>query len=198
MKLILVNMILAMLGAQAVAGYTVSPLIGSTNMSIKGSDISGSTAGAQLGVLANMTAENPDLQYETGLLYTQAGAKNDALIASTEYQLEYLAIPVGVQYRLSGEERSYWYARGGLTLAALMSAKSKSTFLGISSETDIKDQVNSFDILPYIGIGSMWAIGESHRLGLDLNYTRGLMKVFKDTSSNSEGLAINLTYGFPF
>lgn len=198
MKNVLV-ILLASLGLAAQAApMTVSPVLGATSMSLKGSDISGSRGGLQAGALVNFESSVADLQYETGLLYSQAGAKNDAILASVEYELNYLAAPLGVQYRFSGDERDFWAARGGLTLAALMSAKFKSQVLGSGSESDIKDQTNTFDVLPYIGLVKSWSIGETQRLALDFTYTRGLMKVFKDQSSNTEGWTLNLAYGFAY
>lgn len=198
MKNVLVILLSCLGVAAGAAPMTISPVLGATSMSLKGSDISGSRGGLQAGAIVNFESSIADLHYETGLLYSQAGAKDDALLASVEYELNYLAVPLGVQYRLSGEDRSFWAARGGLTLAALMSAKAKSQVFGSGSETDIKDQTNTFDMLPYIGIVKSWSIGESQRLALDFTYTRGLMKVFKDQSSNTEGWTINLAYGFAF
>lgn len=197
MKKLFVAIVLV-LGAQVHAeSMTISPVIGLTSMSIKGSDISGSRSGSQLGAHLNFDVGVANMLLETGLLYMQAGAKNDAILASTEYELDYLALPIGVQYNLSGDAKSYWYLRGGATLAYLMSAKSKTTLLGSTTGGgDIKDQTNSFDLMPYVGIGSMWEVGSGGKLGLDFNYTRGLLKVFKDQASNNDGFIVNLSYGF--
>ena len=196
MKIVLILIGLCVSFAAGAAPTTVSPLLGATSMSLKGSDISGSRGGLQAGALVAIDSGIADLQYETGLFYSQAGAKDDAILASVEYELNYIAAPVGVVYRLSGDERSYWAARGGLTLAALMSAKAKSQVFGDANETDIKDQTNGFDTLPYVGIAKSWAMSTDQRLVLDFNYTRGLMQVLKNQSSNTEGWNVNLAYGF--
>lgn len=194
------DMAVSVAPSKRAGSWTLMPQLGVTSFSIKGSDISGSRSGGQIGALVDYQSDTPELQWETGLQYTQAGAKDDAILASVEYELNYLTVPLGVRYRLSGEEAglSHWYARAGVTLGYLMSAKSKAQVLGFGAEEDIKSQTNTMDVLPYVGVGTTWAMAADQFLGFDFNYTRGLTKVFKDQASTNEGWIINGVYAFLF
>lgn len=120
---------LQMPAAQAASEISVAPVLGMTSFSLRGSGITGSRAGAVAGAQVGFASGVDGLSYETGLHYTQAGAKNDAIFASTEYELGYLTIPAGVKYAFT--ESKTWYARAGTTFAFLLSAKTKDMFFGI-------------------------------------------------------------------
>ena len=179
--------------AHAETAFTVAPVLGLSSFSIQGADISGSRSGSLLGVQVDFPVM-PNLLAETGLEYFQAGAKNDSIFASTEYELNYLAVPVGAKYFFADSQT--WYARGGLTLAYLMNAKSKTQVFGVEQSSDSKDQMNSFDILPYVGVGYAWQFTQGQTLNVDLNYTRGLLNVLKSGSSHSQGFLLNVSYAF--
>lgn len=170
--------------------YTVVPQLSLLQSSLKGSDISGSQTGYDIGANVTMPV-SANVMVESGLLYSKMGAKNDALFISDEYDLRYLRVPVGVTYQF-GE--SSWYTRGGAYLAFLTSSERKSQFLGLEAKEDIES--NKLDYGVYVGGGYSHDFGSNFKLNVELNYGRGFAKVFKSADAMNE--SIGLTFGVPW
>lgn len=173
--------------------YTIAPMISFSQSSLRGSDISGTQSGYDLGVIMS-TPMSSQVSLEAGLLYTKAGAKNDYLLLSTEYDLRYLKVPVGAQYAF-GE--SGWYTRGGAYLAVLTSAERKSQFFLVDEPAqDIKGDTETVDFGAYVGAGYSHDFGSSYKLNIELTYARGFSRVLKNTDAHNE--AVGLTVGLPW
>lgn len=174
------------------SGLTLLPQVSLNQSSLKGSDIQGTQGGYDIGLLVTKPL-SADLSAESGLLYSKAGAKNDAFWVSSEYDLRYLRVPVGVRYTF-GE--SNWYTRGGAYLAYLTSAEQKGQILFIEQTTDISSDTEKLDIGAQIGAGYVHDFGSNFKMNVELNYSRGFSKVFKNNEAHNE--SVGLAVGFPW
>lgn len=177
--------------------FSIAPQVGMTLFKVMGSGLdskAGSTAG--MDVLIPLGVEG--LRLQTGLNYLETGAKTSLLFASAEFDLRYLTLPVLANwtfYQTSG--RTDFYMKGGGIISQVVSAKAKTTVFGTTDEQDIKDQVNSNDILFTAGLGFTTEVFGDWRAGLDMSYVKGTKDVFKAQEGLAEGYVIGASMIIP-
>lgn len=179
-------------------GYELAPQLGFTSFSIAGSGMeSRGGAIAGVGVLAPTSVDG--LKVETGLNILETGAKSGGFLASAEYQISSLAIPVMAHYTFSNNEEKgrTWYARAGGILTQTMSAKSKVQFWGLEAEDDVKDSVASNDLFLTVGLGGATRVFEDYRWTYDLSYGQGSVDTIKGQSGKSSGLIASTSLVIP-
>ena len=195
--LVMMGVILTAQLSQAASDWTLAPTLGASSFKLSGTELDsrgGILAGAQ--ILYNTGVQG--LKVETGINYLEAGAKTDALFASAEIALGYIAIPILANwtfYNTSGGTQLY--TKGGAIVNYLVSAKQKAEFLGASEEQDIKDQMNSLDVMATVGFGGRWSIFSDMLLAVDVSYAKGMMTVAKDTDGKSEGFILGTSLMIP-
>lgn len=187
-------------------GDVIKPYIGVGSFNISGiaSDFS-AKSGVVAGAVYEWNAPVANLSVETGLEYMQAGAQREYVWADSGAQaikqdldMNYLTIPVKARYQfLSQENEALKYkAIGGLTVAQLLSAKSKTNIFGQKEEKDITSDFHSTDLLASLGVGAEYEV-----LGctgsIDLEYTHGLLEVSKDSGGHNEGLIVKAGFAMP-
>ncbi len=187
--------------ASAGANWTIAPSVGVTSFQLKSdaADLD-SKAGMSVGAAVFKQTGITDLDFETGLQYIQAGGKNGNMFMSYEVNLDYLAIPLGIRWKAfnyGADGKNFMYLRTGATAAVLMSAKQKLSLLGESEDGDIKDKVNTLDVMAVAGLGGSYSLGNDQHILYELNYLRGTQKVMKEGDSHSEGYALNVMYSIP-
>ncbi len=109
--------------------------------------------------LAKHFALQPELMYST------QGTESKSSLVDTRYKLGYLNLPVMVQYMFNNGFR----LETGPQASLLVSAKQKIN----SVETDIKDDLNSFDFGWGFGVGYI----SKSNFGIDARYNLGLTAV---------------------
>lgn len=157
---------------------------------------------AKSGIVAGATYEfnTPvtNLAVEAGLDYMQAGAQREYVWVDSgeqaikqELNLDYVAIPVRARYQIYSQEvQSLKYqAIGGLTVASLLSAKSKTNVFGQSDEKDVISGFNTTDLQASIGVGVEYEIQDC-KGNFDMEYTRGMLDVTKNSGGRNEGIIL--------
>lgn len=181
--------------------WTVAPSLGITSFKLKTESVDyDSKSGMSVGAEVYKSTGVDGLDLITGLQYLQSGGKVGNVFANYEMNLDYLAVPVGVRWKAftyGADDKNFMYLRGGVAAAFLMSAKGKGTLGWMTEETDVKDQVNNFDLLAVAGLGGSYSMGNNQHILYELNYLRGTQKVMKEETSHSEGYAFNVMYSIP-
>lgn len=130
------------------------------------------------------------LSVQPELLYSMEGGKLSDGVDKATIDLNFVNVPVMLQYNASG-----FIAETGPQLGLLLSAKAKAN----GQSQDLKDQLNS--------VNFSWAVGAGYRLangfGLHARYNFGLSNLDKDSNSGSTsksnvlmlGLSIALSGG---
>lgn len=178
--------------------------VGSFNITGAASDFS-----AKSGIVAGATYEFvtgiENLSMETGLEYLQAGTQREYVFVSNgqsaikqELDMNYVTIPVKARYQVfdQGVEGLKYKALGGLTVAQLISAKSKTEVFGVKDDADVTSDFNTTDILASVGVGAEYDI-VGGTTSLDVEYTRGMLEVAKDGGGNNEGVVVKLGFAMP-
>ncbi len=195
--LVLMGLILTTQTTLAASDWTLAPTVGANSFKLSGSELdsrSGILAGAQILYATGIQG----LKLETGINYLEAGAKTDAFFASAEIALGYVAIPVIANwafYQTSGGTELY--AKAGAYVSYLMSAKQKTQVFGATDETDIKETMNSTDVLATVGFGGRWKVFGDMQVSADVNYAKGMMNVVKAGDGKSEGFIIATSLMIP-
>lgn len=123
------------------------------------------------------------------LLYSQEGNKQKEGDESANLKLNYINIPVLLQYNASG-----FYGETGPQVGFLTSAKIKYEMGGEEETTDVKDAFKS--------INFSWAVGLGYRLsnglGIGARYNIGISNIVdaEGASAKSSGFHIGLSYTF--
>lgn len=188
----------------AKSDWMIAPHLGASSFTLKGSDMTGNKSGMTVGANVYKSTPIESLDMETGLLYMQAGAKQDYgsglfTLGSIEYDLDYLAIPLGVKWTAAhfGNQGNNLYLKGGAMFAYLTSAKAKASFLGSSAEEDLKDHTNKTDWLGYAGVGYTYNLSFNMPLLVELNYLKGTQNVLDGMDANkNEGFVLAVQLGF--
>jgi Outer membrane protein beta-barrel domain len=131
-------------------------------------------------------ARNVAIQPE--LLLAMKGANASAPQYDETLALTYLDFPILVRFRFSIPRKDIGpYLYGGPVLGVLLTATGSSTVNGKTTDTNIKNQINSVDIGFAFGGGVQFG-----RLMADARYTVGFRSVFKQVQSNDiQGSATN-------
>jgi hypothetical protein len=148
-------------------------------------DASDLKAGIHLGVLAHIhLTEQMAVQPE--LVYSMQGAKSEIGGDKVTLNLNYLNIPVLLQYMFDNGFR----VEAGPQIGVLASAKSKFD----DNSVDVKDSFNSIDFSVPLGIGYISPNG----FGVDARYNIGLSNVNENDDSKAwnRGFQIGVFYQF--
>jgi hypothetical protein len=125
------------------------------------------------------------------VIFSQQGSTVKVNTQKFDANYSYLNIPIIVKL----------YLAAGLNLQAgpqfgfVTSAKNKTTFNGVTTTQDVKDQINKSDMSLGLGLGWDLPFG----LTIDGRYNLGLSKINKSsssTSSNAKNQVIQLSLGY--
>ncbi|MNL47062.1 hypothetical protein D3C87_1698290 [compost metagenome] len=83
-----------------------------------------------------------------------------------------------------------------MTVAQLLSAKSKTEVFGESDETDMTSDFNRTDLLATVGVGAEYAM-LGCKSSLDIEYTRGMVDVTKEAGGKNEGFVVKAGFAMP-
>lgn len=174
----------------------IVPSLGYTYFNISGANSSyKATSGSLAGVLAQVPMDKT-LTLESGLEYVETGAKQSMSFGwleldTAQIKVASLAIPLRAKYMFNAEEveSTRYYIKGGLTPLLMMSAKLETG----AESTDIKSELNNFDILTQAGFGGEWLMSGGH-VNLDLSYNYGLTKVSKTEGGRNVGWVVQAGY----
>ena len=152
------------------------------------SDNADTKAGFHVGAYASVPLAS-SLSFNPELVFSQEGAKSEEDGEKSTAKLNYLNLPLLVQYNASG-----FFAETGPQVGLLLSAKNKFEFDGQEEETDVKDDMNSTSFA--------WAIGAGFRttsgFGVGARYNLGLSNLAKDSDDDykvkSNVIQISLSY----
>lgn len=142
--------------------------------------------GYHLGLIGH-THLAPQWALQPELMFSAQGAKYTIAGVETKLKLNYINIPLMIQYMFDNGFR----LQAGPQLGILASANSSVN----DNDTDIKDSMETVEFGLGGGIGY---VDNSSGLGIDLRYNRGISNINKNSSisSNNSGLQIGLFYLF--
>lgn len=127
-----------------------------------------------IGGLVNI-AFNESLSIQPELLYSGQGDKYDVNNVTVTDKVNYITLPVMMQYRIVPE----FYLEAGGQLGLLVASKTKMAKVTV----DVKDQTSSADFGLGFGVGYQFPIG----LGIGARYMFGLTNTYKDNSGTFNG-----------
>ncbi|WP_413587089.1 outer membrane beta-barrel protein [Bdellovibrio sp. HCB274] len=181
----------------------LKPYVGVSSFNIDGiADDFSSKGGFVVGAAYLMPTPGQNLAVEAGLEFLQAGAQREYVWVSSggtaikqELNLTYLAIPVKARYQIFQQPYSTvnYSAIGGVTVAHMLSAKSKTETFGVSDETDMTSDFNTTDVMASIGFGAETEMFAG-KANLDIEYTRGFLDVTKDGGGHNSGFVVKAGY----
>ncbi len=99
---------------------------------------------------------------------------------SSTSRLNYLNFPILARYQ---RQRNGFFAEAGVQPGILLSAKDKG-----ATTTDIKDEINKFDVGIPVGVGYKF----KNKVGVGLRITPGLLNVNKDGNFKNRNLVASL------
>jgi hypothetical protein len=136
--------------------------------------------GLNIGGLANIPISDM-FSVQPELVYSMEGAKEEEDDVEIKINLNYINVPVLLQYNSSG-----FFAETGPQIGFLTGAKTKVEFDDEEVEEDIKDELE--------GINLSWAIGLGYKLpsgfGFNARYNLGLSNIAKD-GTDDDKLKVN-------
>ena len=195
---------------------SLEPMIGLTYSSFAGVEgKNGATLKSKLGGQGGIAATlgRGDLQFETGLLYSQKGAILEGVASSTipglnmkvDYTFNYLDIPLMARYTTSWQKGVNLYLHGGVVLGFLQDSNVEvngsywtASFSKSGSSTD---NMNSFDPRLAFGVGSTVELSRSIKLIGSVDFQRSVSKVNKESSDEGSDVfnsALALNAGLKF
>jgi hypothetical protein len=127
-----------------------------------------------VGGLVNI-AFNESLSIQPELLYSGQGDKYEVNTITITDKVNYINLPVMMQYRIVPE----FYLEAGAQVGFLVASKTKSGKITL----DVKDQTSSADFGLGFGVGYQFPIG----LGIGARYMFGMFNVYKDNSGTFNG-----------
>jgi len=186
MKFYLISIIAIMVMAVATAdaqNINIGTKIGLNSYSINND--SGPGLDSRIGIHAGLLGHihlNSQFALQPEIVYSMQGAKID----NTEFKLDYINIPVIVQYMFDNGFR----IQAGPQLGFLVNAKAED-----NSSADIKDNYKSIDA------GLSFGVGYVHTLtnfGIDARYNLGLTDISESSNveSTNRGFQIGIFYLF--
>lgn len=155
---------------------------------VGGKDISGTSAliGFHAGVQGSLSIRDA-FSLHSELFYSAEGAKvkvetsgpgDEIIEATAKTHLNYLRLPVMLQYR----HASGFYVASGPQVGYLLSAKLK----GAGETADVKDEFKKIDLSWVLGVGYLIP---NTKLGVDIRYNLGVTKLNKSTDGEDAGKA---------
>ena len=135
------------------------------------------------------------LSLQPEALFTQKGARVEEGGGTLTQQLDYLDVPVLVQYRLSGSDARYLSLFAGPAIGVRLRARSRASFGGTAVEDDVSDQVTSTDLSIVGGLGY-----QRGRVSIEGRYAWGVSDIDKDTGDDTKirTRAISMLAGWRF
>lgn len=178
--------------------YSLAPQFGITSFTIGGSGMS-SRSGMVVGAEFYIPLPFENMRFETGLNFMEMGAKNDYWLASTEYEISALTVPLLAQWTFSRNEESgrQWSLRGGAILTQTMGAKLKDSSIFGGTETDVKGDVAANDVLLTAGLGWSTKVFDDYRVTIDGSYSQGTVNTIKSNTGKSSGYALATSLVIP-
>jgi hypothetical protein len=171
-------------GTASAQDIHIGTKIGLNSYTINNDNNSGfdSKIGLHAGLLGHIHLDE-QFALQPELLYSMQGAKS----GDTNYNLDYINVPVLVQYMFDNGFR----IQAGPQLGFLINAKAKNN----NSSTDIKDNFKSIDA--GLSIGASY-IHPPTSFGIDARYNLGLNDISENSNvqSNSRGFQIGIFYLF--
>ena len=162
----------------------IQPKTGITIANLTDIDGNSSKVGMIAGVDFSYTV-HPVIDVEAGLLYSMQGAKFDAEVGDSKFNLEYINLPLMASAQLYKGLR----IRTGVQFGFLTKAKEKLSSLG---EYDLKDETKKVDISIPLGLSY-----EYRDFVLDARYNFGVNRTFKsETGLKAKNSVFNVTLGF--
>lgn len=176
----------------------LEPVIGYTSSTFGG--VEGKN-GAELETIGGMQAGlglrlgRSQLQFETGLYYSERGAKLSNLYSSDgitipgkatiEYKFKYLEAPLYVRYAFQDPEATHFFIKGGGVVGLLQEAKMNGTG-NLTGSVDIKDSAHETDFRAGLGVGGVLRINNMFSVLIQGDYQLGLNKVNKESADGTE------------
>ncbi|MBC7874974.1 MAG: PorT family protein [Ferruginibacter sp.] len=157
-----------------------------------GADISGkkSNTGFNVGVIANIPIST-DFAFQPEIMYSgnQGMEFRPSSTSETNYNLNYINIPLMVQYKCNG-----FYGEVGPYFGFLTSGKVKTKTGTTTTENDIKEIFDGTDMGAAAGVGYMLKSG----LGFGARYNMGLQNIYDATTPEFKNRywQVNLIYMF--
>lgn len=141
--------------------------------------------GLHVGALAHIHLSD-QFALQPELVYSRQGAKSKASGNDISVHLDYLNVPVLIQYMFSNGLR----IQTGPQLGFMLSAKAES---GNESQ-NVKDRYNSIDLSLPIGVGYLTESG----FGVDVRYVLGLSNVNEDDDNKVTNRVLQLGVFYQF
>jgi len=172
--------------------------------------------GIQLGVVVNFPMKNEKLTFQTGLIYSQQGAKWKAsgtvtyltvpikCEADVRMNLNYFQIPLNFLYRHDLNSDLSLLLQAGPYICYGINGKLKSkvkvSAAGVteseSDEENLKfgseDELNNFDLGLGLGVGVLFR----EKIHVGLGYNLGFANISSDVNIKNKGFALTITYMF--
>lgn len=178
----------------AKAGMNVSSLSNDADLSDQKSKI-----GFNAGVFMNLPL-GADFSIQPELIYTQYGSKSDYTLPtptpsgivnqnySASTHLDYIALPVMIQYNVLPQ---FYLEAGpelGLSVTAKNKVKNESTNTTLAESDNFKDDINGFNV--GIGLGAGYYFTDN--IGVTARYVAGLTDIAEDRPSGSSSIKNNV------
>ncbi|KYG61016.1 hypothetical protein AZI85_08625 [Bdellovibrio bacteriovorus] len=176
----------------------LEPVIGYTSSTFGGVEAKN---GAELETIGGMQAGlglrlgRSQLQFETGVYYSERGAKlsnlnySESILApgkaSIEYKFKYLEAPLYVRYAFQAPESTHFFVKGGGVVALLQEAKGTASG-ALTGSIDMKDSVQETDFRAGVGVGGVLRINNMFSVLIQGDYQLGLNKVNKESADGIE------------
>lgn len=146
------------------------------------SPLDGSTkTGYNFGVLVNVPLGASSFSFQPELSYSSQGAKLSNSTTAREQDLDYLNIPLNLQWKSAGG----FFVQTGPQVGFLMTANTKNTTgnSGTAPGVDNKSQFDKTDLSWSAGLGFLSRVG----LGIDARHNFGLRNIREDNNTTITG-----------
>ncbi len=167
------SFILVAIAINAQATFGIKAGANFSNIKVSGDGESRTTdmkVGLNIGGLANIPFSSM-FSVQPELVFSMEGGKEESDGDKESLNLNYINVPVLLQYNSSG-----FLAETGPQIGFLMGAKLKSEYNGDEEEVDVKDDLENINL--------SWAIGLGYKLpssfGFNARYNLGLSNIVKD------------------
>lgn len=135
-----------------------------------------SKVGAFVGVFMNHSLSDK-FSIQPELLYSMKGAKYEEQGVSGSWNVDYISVPVMLQYNVTPA----LYLEAGPEVSLLLSAKSKISAEGESMSVDVKDMSKSLDFGAAFGAGYSF----TPQIGASVRYVAGFSDIIKDNPGDA-------------
>lgn len=191
-SILIFTVVLLSISVNSQVGFGVKAGLNNSTWGGDGADLAGkkSNTGFNLGVVASVPI-CPNFVFQPEIMYSGSEGMEFRPTTTTEtnYNLNYINVPLLVKYKHSG-----FYGEAGPYFGFLMSAKVKTKNSTTTTETDIKDSFDGTDMGVALGTGYVMNSG----LGIGIRYNMGLQNIVDGTSPEYKNRfwQLNLIYMF--